>query len=205
MGDCSCVRIRPSERTDGVFDVYSSLIKERILFLSGEIDGEVGTSLAAKLLLLDSEDHEAPITLFINSNGGTIENGLLTIYDTMQYIQAPVKTICIGEAYSSAAIILSAGQKGLRGAYPSSKIMIHMLRVEDFTGTLKEYEEDCKRAKDLNKRLYKILSFHTGQSMAKIKRDCNKDKYLTAEDAIKYGLIDFIVEPSQLRQLGKKL
>lgn len=180
-----------------VFDVYSLLIKERILFLSQEIDGEVATSIAAKLFLLDRQSQTEEITLYINSSGGTIENGLLTIYDTLQFIKAPVKTICIGEAYSSAAVILAAGSKGTRFAYPSARIMIHNVQVDDMSGNQKEIEDESRRIKELNQTLMNIISRHTGQDIKKVQRDCKKDKYFSPEQAIKYGLIDEIIQPSK--------
>lgn len=177
-------------------DIFSSLMKERILFLSEEIDAAVATSTAASLLFLDLQSQEE-ITLYINSIGGTISDGLLTIHDTLQYIKSPVKTICIGEAYSSAAVILASGTKGRRFAFPNSKIMIHNLQVDEMFGTQKEIEDESKRLKELNQVLLTLIANHTKQPLKKIKRDCLKDKYFTPQEAIKYGLIDGIVEPSK--------
>ncbi len=181
-----------------ILDIYSRLIKERVLFLYEEIDTSVATNMAATLLFLDFQDSEKEITLYINSNGGDVPNGLLTIYDTMQYIKAPVKTVCIGEAYSSAAVLLAGGTPGRRFAYSNSRIMIHSLQIGEMSGTEKEIQKEAKRIKELNQRLMKLIATHTGQSLRKVKRDCDKDKYFTPEQALKYGLIDYILEPSKL-------
>ena len=193
---CRCmldnVQVQPN--TDS-FDVFSLLIKERILFLSQEIDGEIATSIAAKLFLLDRQSQDEEITLYINSSGGTIENGLLTIYDTLQFIRAPVKTVCIGEAYSSAAVILAAGTRGRRYAYPSARILIHSVQVDDMSGNQKEIEDESRRIKELNQKLMMIIARHTGQDLNKVRRDCKKDKYFSPDQAIKYGLIDHVIQP----------
>lgn len=181
----------------GFHDIFSRLVKERILFLCEEINAEVATSIAATLLFLDLENQEKEITLYINSQGGSIEDGLHTIYDTLQCIKSPVKTICIGEAYSSAAVLLASGTKGLRFAYPSARVMIHMVQVEEMSGNQKEIEEESRRIKKLNQSLLEIMAKHTGQSLKKVKRDCNKDKYFSAEEALKYGLIDHIMVSSK--------
>ena len=174
-------------------DIFSSLLKQRILFLSEEIDAAVATSITASLLFLDLSSQDE-ITLYINSVGGSVSDGLLTIHDTLQYIKSPVKTICIGEAYSSAAVILAAGSKGRRFAFPHAKIMIHNIQVEEMSGTQKEIQEESKRVKELNQVLMSLIANHTKQPLKKIRRDCLKDKYFTPEEAIKYGLIDGIVE-----------
>lgn len=196
--------IAASEKSTEIYqDVFSRLITERIVFLSQEIDAEVATEKAATLLLLNKLDATKEITLYINSSGGFVQDGLLTIYDTLQLISAPVRTICMGEAYSSAAIILAAGSKGRRMAYPSARIMIHNLQVEEMSGTQKQIEEESRRIKDLNHTLMQIISQHTGQPLKKVRRDCEKDKYFTPQEAIKYGLIDGIVTPLKHDSLDK--
>lgn len=195
---CRCMNLESFEKNnDESSDVFTRLIKERIVFLCEEIDAAVATSTAATLFLLDIKDSEKEITLYINSNGGSVPDGLLTIYDTLQFIKAPIKTVCIGQAYSSAAIILTAGSKGRRYAYPNSKIMIHSLQIEDMSGTEREIQEEAKRIRKENHVLNNIISKHTGQSIKKVQRDCEKDKYFTPAEAIKYGLIDYIVEPAK--------
>lgn len=173
-------------------DIFSELLEKRILFLSGEIDFSLATELTAKLLYLDIKSNE-DITMYINSIGGSVSDGLLTIYDVMQKLKSDIKTINIGEAYSSAAIILSAGTKGKRFAFPNSTVMIHSIQIEEVAGTQKEVQDEARRIKKLNKSLMDIIAKHSGQNIKKIKRDCLKDKYLTPEEAIKYGLIDGII------------
>jgi ATP-dependent Clp protease, protease subunit len=178
---------------EGSIDIFSNLIKKRILFLSEEIDAAVATSITASLLFLDLHSQEE-ITLYINSIGGSVSDGLLTIHDALQYIKSPVRTICIGEAYSSAAVILAAGSKGRRFAFPNAKIMIHNIQVEEMSGTQKEIQEEAKRVKELNHVLMSLIANHTNQPLKKVRRDCLKDKYFNPEEAIKYGLIDGVVE-----------
>lgn len=194
---CQCMLTTNSEHKDDNQNVFSKLVTERIVFLAQEIDADVATEKAAILLWLNKLDSTKEITLYINSIGGSCQDGLLTIYDTLQFIEAPVKTICIGEAYSSAAVLLAAGSKGKRYAYPSARIMIHNIQVEEMSGTHKEIQEESKRIKELNQTLMEIIARHTGQSLRKVRRDCCTDKYFTPQQAIKYGLIDDIINPSK--------
>lgn len=183
----------PSEN----FDIYNNLAQERILFLSGDIIGDVANKLVAWLLWLDKKSPTEDITIYINSDGGNITNGLMTVYDTFQSINAPIKTVCIGEAYSSAAVLLAAGSKGKRFAYPNSIIMIHAVQVSDISGDQAQLEDEYKRTKKLNASLMELTARHSGQSLTKVKRDCGKDKYMTAQEALEYGLIDEIVKPNK--------
>lgn len=185
------------ENVNGTFDVISRLVKDRILFLTDEIEIGAATELVAALLYLDLKSPEEEIVIYINSQGGDTQSGLLTIYDTMQLIKAPIRTVCIGEAYSSAAVLLAAGTKGLRFAAPNAKIMIHSLQLGNLSGTQAEIEEETKLCKKLNNTVMKIIALHTGQNIKKVKRDCLKDKYFTAEEALKYGLIDGILTPKK--------
>ncbi len=178
----------------GYCDVYSRLIYDRILFLREEIDVEVATNLVATLLWLDNISNEE-ITLYINSPGGTICDGLLSIYDTMQLINSPIKTVCIGEAYSAASIILAAGTPGRRFAYSHGKVMIHSIQVTDFSGPQDELEKESKRVKKINEVLMELTARHTSQPLEKVKRDCVEDKFMTAAEALKYGVIDEIIQP----------
>lgn len=174
------------------------LVDDRIILLSGEITSDVATEKVAQLLWLNQRDPNAEITMYINSTGGYILDGLLTVYDTMQYIKAPIKTIVIGVAYSSAAILLAAGTKGSRFAYPSARLLVHGIQIDEMAGTTqKEIEEEVKRMKQLNKFLMQIIARHTGQTLRKVTKDCATDKYFTAEEAIKYGLVDNIVSSSK--------
>ena len=146
-----------TQRGETFYDVYSRLAKDRILFLSPaygktSIDGEVATTLTAALLFLDMQNSKKEIQIFINSPGGTVANGLFTIYDTMQYIKSPIKTVCIGQAYSAASLILGAGTKGKRKAYENAEIMIHEVQA-GFSGSAAETERESKRIKRLNSKL----------------------------------------------------
>lgn len=179
-------------------DIFEFLLDKRTVFLREEIDATVATKIAATLLWMDKTDQESEITFYINSIGGSVSDGLFTIYDTMQYIKSPIKTICIGEAYSSAAIILASGSKGLRLVYPKAMIMIHNLQIEEMSGTQKEIEEESKRLKKLSQDIIELIARHTGQTIRKVRQDCSKDKYFTPEEAIKYGIIDGIMSPNKI-------
>lgn len=199
MIECKCGQINQVKENDenGTFDVKSSLVKDRILFLTDDVEIGVATELVATLLYLDLKNSSKEITIYINSQGGDAQNGLMTIYDAMQFITSPIKTICIGEAYSTAAVLLAAGTKGLRFAAPHAKIMIHSLQLGNLSGTQQEIEDETKQCKKLNDTVMKIIANHTGQHIKKVKRDCLKDKYFTAEEAIKYGLIDGIMQSNK--------
>jgi ATP-dependent Clp protease protease subunit len=178
-----------------LYDVYSRLQKERIIFLSEEIDADVGTSIAATLLWLDHQS-DKDISLYINTNGGTVSDGLFTIYDTMQYIKSPIQTVVIGEAYSAGAVILAAGSPGKRMAFPNAEIMLHEVQSE-VGGSGSEIAKESKRLQRMGDTLYEIVARHTGQTVDKIKDDCSEDFFLTAKEALAYGLIDKIVKPSK--------
>lgn len=173
-------------------DVFKFLAEKRHLFLSGEVNYSLANHIISHLILLDFQSSEE-ITIIINSEGGNIEGGLLSIYDAFQYIKSPIKTFCIGEAYSAAGFLLAAGSVGKRLAFPHAKIMLHGVQVSDLSGTQEEINRENKSVKDLNKTLSEILCKHTGQSIKKITKDLKKDKYFTAEEALKYGIIDKIV------------
>lgn len=175
---------------------YSKLTKYRVLFITQELDSNVSTDIAAALHLLDLQSHDE-ITIYINSPGGMIADGLLTIYDTMQTIHSPIRTVCIGEAYSGAAVLLAAGTKGKRYAYPSAQIMIHSVQVSEVSGTHSELMEEAKRVNKMNNSLMETIARHTGQSLSKVKKDCKGDKYMLAEEALKYGIIDEILKPTK--------
>jgi ATP-dependent Clp protease protease subunit len=178
-----------------LYDVYSRLQKERIIFLSEEIDADVGTSIAATLLWLDHQNNK-DISLYINTNGGTVSDGLFTIYDTMQYIKSPIQTVVIGEAYSAGAVILAAGSPGKRMAFPNAEIMLHEVQSE-IGGSGSEIAKQSNRLQRMGDILYEIVARHTGQTVDKIKDDCSEDFFLTAKEALAYGIIDKIVKPSK--------
>ena len=172
-------------------ETYNRLIKNRILFLSEELTPELGSNLVSNLLLLKSESETDQITLYISSPGGEVFS-LFSVYDTIQSIKAPVRTISVGESSSSAAVLLLAGSKGKRFAFPNSTIMLHSV-LSGVEGTTREIELESKRIKQINQQMIEIIARHTGQNLRKIKRDLSKDKFFNAEEAIKYGIIDFIM------------
>lgn len=186
------------ERTkdgEAMYDVFSRLVKDRIVFLEDIIDTEMATTIAATLLFLDNQSHNKPISLYINSPGGYVHSGLFTIYDTMNYIQAPVKTVCIGEAYSAAAVILAAGQPGMRMALPNSYIMIHEISG-GMKGSTTEIVKHADRIKQGNERLVELLAKHSKNSVAKMKKLIKEETYFTAEEAKKLGIIDEVSSPN---------
>lgn len=172
-------------------DVFSRLIADRIIFLSGEINENVANIIIAQLLFLSSVDQEKDISLYINSQGGVIHDGL-GIYDTIQFIAPKVSTMCIGLAASMAAVLLASGEKGKRFALPHSKIMIHQ-PLGGVKGQATEMEITLRHVLALKKDLYEILSKHSGKSYAEIEKDSERDHWLSAEEAMKYGLIDKVL------------
>jgi len=180
--------IESSARGERAFDIYSRLLKERIIFLGDAIEDHVANLVIAQLLYLESEDSEKDISLYINSPGGVVTSGL-AIYDTMQYLKAPVSTICIGQAASMGAILLAAGATGKRYGLPNSRIMIHQ-GTSGFRGNTPDVEIQVKEVMHLTERLMSILAEHTGQSPEKVRRDSERDYFMGAEEAKAYGLID---------------
>ena len=175
-------------------DVFSRLIADRIIFLSGEINTTVANVIIAQLLFLASVDNEKNISVYINSQGGVIHDGL-GVYDTMQFISPKVSTICIGLAASMAAVLLASGEKGMRYALPHSKIMIHQ-PLGGVKGQATEMEITLKHVLNLKKDLYEILSAHTGKTYEQIEQDAERDYWLSAEEAVQYGLIDKVITKS---------
>ena len=180
--------IESSARGERAFDIYSRLLKERIIFLGDAIEDHVANLVIAQLLYLESEDSEKDISLYINSPGGVVTSGL-AIYDTMQYLKAPVSTICIGQAASMGAILLAAGATGKRYGLPNSRIMIHQ-GTSGFRGNTPDVEIQVKEVMHLTERLMTILAEHTGQTPEKVRRDSERDYFMGAEEAKEYGLID---------------
>ena len=173
--------IEQTPRGERSFDIYSRLLKERVIFLSGQVDDYMSNLVVAQLLFLESENPEKDISIYINSPGGSISSGL-AIYDTMQFIAPSISTLCIGQAASMGAILLAGGDKGKRFALPNSRIMIHQ-PLGGFQG----------QASDFEIHVNEILSKHTGQSIKKIEKDTDRDNFLDAPSAIKYGLVDSIL------------
>ena len=180
--------IESSARGERAFDIYSRLLKERIIFLGDAIEDHIANLVIAQLLFLESEDSEKDISLYINSPGGVVTSGL-AIYDTMQYLKAPVSTICIGQAASMASVLLAAGSKGKRFALPNSRIMIHQGSA-GFRGNTPDVEIQVREVMNLTNRLMGIMSSHTGQSVDKVRKDSERDYFMGAEEAKDYGLID---------------
>jgi ATP-dependent Clp protease protease subunit len=180
--------IESSARGERAFDIYSRLLKERIIFLGDAIEDHIANLVIAQMLFLESEDPEKDISLYINSPGGVVTSGL-AIYDTMQYLKAPVSTICIGQAASMGAVLLAAGATGKRYALPNSRIMMHQ-GSGGFRGNTPDVEIQVKEMLHLTDRLMHILASHTGQEYDKVRRDSERDYFLSAEEAKEYGVID---------------
>lgn len=180
------------KNSDGerVYDIYSRLLKDRIIILSGEIDDNLANSIVAQLLYLDSVNHN-PINLYINSPGGSITSGM-AIYDTMNYIKSDVSTICIGMAASMAAFLLSSGEKNMRYILPNSEVMIHQ-PLGGAQGQATEIKIAAERILKLKEKLNEILSKNTGQNIEKIQIDTERDYFLSADEAVQYGLVDKIL------------
>src|SRR3989337_96498 len=180
--------IESSARGERAFDIYSRLLKDRIIFLGDAIEDNVANLIIAQLLFLESEDPEKDIQLYINSPGGVVTSGM-AIYDTMQYLRAPVSTICIGQAASMGAVLLAAGAKGKRYALPNARVMIHQ-GSGGFRGNTPDVEIQMREMMHLTDRLMHVLADHTGQEFEKVKRDSERDYFMSADEAKAYGLID---------------
>lgn len=185
--------IDKSQFGERAYDIYSRLLKERIVFVGGPISDEVANLVIAQLLFLDHEDPKKDIQMYINSPGGSVTAGL-AIYDTMQHIRPDVSTICVGIAASMGAVLLASGKKGKRYTLPNSEVMLHQVMVEGIGGQATEIEIGAKQILKLKERLNHMLAKHTGQSYTKIEKDTDRDFYLTAEEAKAYGIIDDIIK-----------
>ncbi|MBX6377139.1 MAG: ATP-dependent Clp endopeptidase proteolytic subunit ClpP, partial [Clostridia bacterium] len=189
--------IEQTNRGERAYDIYSRLLKDRIIFIGTPIDDTVANLVIAQLLFLETEDPDRDVSLYINSPGGSVDAGL-GIYDTMQYIKPDVSTICVGLAASMAAILLAGGAKGKRYALPHAKVMIH----QPWTGGIRGRATDVKIYADEilkdRQRLNRILAHHTGQSLDRIERDTEKDFFMSAEEARDYGLVDEILTPRRM-------
>lgn len=183
--------IEKSNYGERAYDIYSRLLKERIVFVGFPIDDVVANTIIAQLLFLASEDKEKDIKLYINSPGGSVTAGM-AIYDTMQHVEPDVATICVGMAASMGATLLAAGQKGKRFALPNSEIMIHQV-MGGFEGQAADIKVRAEHILKVHARMNQILAKHTGQPLAKIEKDSDRDYFMNAEEAKKYGLIDKII------------
>lgn len=188
--------IEKTQYGERAYDIYSRLLKERIVFLGGPIIDPVANSVIAQLLYLASRDSQKDIQLYINSPGGVLTSAL-AIYDTMQYIKCPISTVCIGLAASGAAVLLAAGQKGKRYALPNSEILLHQVAVSGVSGEAIEVEIAAKQILKLKDRVNRILARHTNQPLEKIEKDTDRDFYLSADEAKEYGLIDEVIKKQE--------
>ena len=184
--------IEKSGREERAMDIYSRLLKDRIVFLGSQINDEVANAIVAQLLFLQAEDPKADVHLYINSPGGSISAGL-AIYDTLQFIDCPVVTYCVGQAASMGAVLLAAGTAGKRKALPNSRIMIHQ-PMAGAEGTAEDILIHAKEFVKVKERLNRILLKHTGHPLEKIEQDTDRDRFMSAEEALEYGLIDHVIE-----------
>lgn len=184
--------VEQTGRGERSYDIYSRLLKDRIIFLGTAIDDSVANLVVAQLLFLESEDPEKDVYLYINSPGGIVASGL-AIYDTMQYIKPQVSTICMGQAASMGAVLLAAGAKGKRIALPNSRIMIHQ-PLGGTQGQASDIEIQAKEMLRTKNNLNRILSGHTGQPLERIEEDTDRDFFMSSDDAVKYGIVDKVIE-----------
>ena len=198
--------VEQTNRGERSYDIYSRLLKDRVIFLGTPIDDAVANLVTAQLLFLESEDADRDISIYINSPGGQVYAGL-AIYDTMQYIKPEVSTLCLGMAMSMGAILLAGGAKGKRFALPNAKIMIHQGSA-GFQGTPTDIDIQAREVLSLRKRMAEILSKHTGQTFERVEKDIDRDKFMTAEEAKEYGIVDDILthreqSPIAMQQLAE--
>lgn len=184
--------IEQTGRGERSYDIYSRLLKDRIIFIGQEIDDHLSNLVVAQLLFLESEDPDKDVFIYINSPGGVVTAGL-AIYDTMQYVKCPVSTICVGQAASMAAVLLSAGEKGKRICLPHSRIMIHQ-PLGGAQGQASDIEIQAKEILRMKEILNSILSNHTGQPMDRIAKDTDRDFFMSAEEAMAYGIVDKVID-----------
>ena len=187
------VVVEQTNRGERSYDIYSRLLKDRIIFLSGEIDDYTANLVVAQMLFLEMEDPDREINLYINSPGGSVTAGM-AIYDTMQYLRCPVATLCIGMAASMGAFLLTAGAKGMRRILPNAEVMIHQ-PLGGARGQATDIAIQAENIMKIKKKLNTILAQRTGQSLEKVEADTERDHYLDAEEALAYGIVDEIVAP----------
>ncbi len=187
--------VEQTSKGERSFDIYSRLLKDRIIFLGEAIDDHISSLVIAQLLFLEADDPDKDIYLYINSPGGVVTSGL-AIYDTMQYIKPDVATICIGQAASMGSFLLMAGAEGKRSALPNSRIMIHQPSA-GFQGQASDIEIHAKEILKVKQKLNEIYAKHTGKSLKEIENDMDRDNFMTAEEGVKYGLIDKVIEKAE--------
>ena len=183
--------IEQTSRGERSFDIYSRLLKERVIFLSGEVEDNMANLIVAQLLFLESEDPKKDISIYINSPGGSVTAGM-AIYDTMQFIKPDVRTLCIGQACSMGAFLLAAGASGKRAALPHARVMIHQ-PLGGFRGPASDIQIHAQEMLKIKRTLNERLAFHTGQDFAQIEKDTDRDNFMSAAEACEYGLIDEVM------------
>ena len=186
--------IEQTSKGERSYDIYSRLLKDRIIFISGEVEGNMANLAVAQMIFLEADDPDKDIFLYINSPGGSITAGM-AIYDTMQYIKCDVSTICIGMAASMGAFLLAAGTKGKRKALPNAEMLIHQPSVGGIGGQATDVQIHAEHLINTKKKMNKILAERTGQTVKKVTADTERDNYLSAQDALEYGIIDEIITP----------
>ena len=184
--------VEQSARGERAYDIFSRLLKERIIFISGPIHDGMSTLVVAQLLFLEAENPKKEISMYINSPGGVVSSGL-SIYDTMQYISSKIMTICVGQAASAGSLLLTAGEKGMRYSLPNSRIMVHQ-PSGGYQGQVTDIEIQTNEIRKSKQRLNEIYSKHTGKKLSEISEIMERDKYFSPDEAIKFGLIDKIIE-----------
>jgi len=194
--------VEKSGREERVYDIYSRLLKDRIIFLGTQVNDEVANIIVAQMLFLQSDDPKADIHLYVNSPGGSVSAGM-AIYDTMQFITCDVATYCVGQAASMGAVLLTAGAAGKRHALPNARIMIHQ-PLAGMQGTAEEIAIHAKEFKRIKQRMNEILLKHTGHPLDKIERDTDRDRFMSAEEAAEYHLVDRVIEHMTLVPQSRK-
>jgi len=194
--------VEQTARGERAYDIYSRLLKERLVFIVGPVEDQMANLIVAQLLYLESENPDKDIQLYINSPGGSVTSGL-SIYDTMQFVNCDVSTICVGQAASMGALLLGGGTNGKRYALPHSRIMVHQPSA-GFSGQATDIDIHAKEVLELKRRLNEIMARHTGQTVAQIEKDLERDNFMSGEEAVKYGLIDTMLEQRTEMPADKK-
>jgi ATP-dependent Clp protease protease subunit len=193
--------IEQTSRGERSFDIYSRLLNDRIVMVGSAIDDQIANVVVAQLLHLESEDPDKDISVYVNSPGGDVYAGL-AIYDTMTFVKPDVRTICVGTAMSMGAVILAAGSKGKRSALPNAKVLIHQVWTGQFGGQASDVEIRAREVIDLKKRVEAIIADHTGQPLDRVSQDMDRDNFMTAAEAVEYGLIDEVMTSRGARLNG---
>jgi len=194
MSNGTPIVIEPSETGERVYDIYSRLLKDRVIFLGGVVEDEKANLIIAQMLFLNGEDSKSDIHFYINSPGGSVSSGL-AIYDTMQFIRCDVNTYCVGLAASMGAVLLMGGTKGKRFALPNSSVLLHQPLIRgNITGPATDLQIEAEEMLRVQARLYRIISSHTGKPLKQIEEDCDRNYWLDAKQSLEYGLVDKILE-----------